>query len=330
MKTASSREVVLLVTHSADHYTVDRVAGALTRRGARPFRFDTDRFPREVKLSAHLDAGGLRHIIEDGEARVSADEVRAVWARKRWTPKLDETLDERFRAMCTAESVAARDGFLDGLHAAHWVNDTTREREAENKPLQLRLALRAGLRIPRTLITNNPQEARAFFEEAGGQVVAKLLRPLSVNMDASSIFVYTSDVRREDLADAETLRHSPVVFQERIEKARELRIAWVAGRVFVGAIDATRSARGQTDWRLSAPGECSWEHGEIPDRIARRLDTLMRELGLAYGAIDLIVTPVGEHVFLEVNSSGEWGMLERDLGLPISEAIADALLADNP
>jgi hypothetical protein len=30
-----------------------------------------------------------------------------------------------------------------------------------------------------------------------------------------------------------------------------------------------------------------------------------------------------------VNPSGEWGMLERDLGLPISEAIAKALLEDN-
>jgi glutathione synthase/RimK-type ligase-like ATP-grasp enzyme len=53
----------------------------------------------------------------------------------------------------------------------------------------------------------------------------------------------------------------------------------------------------------------------------------MCKLQLVYGAIDLIRTPAGEHVFLEVNPGGEWGMLERDLGLPISEAIADALIA---
>ncbi|NEO45670.1 MAG: MvdC family ATP-grasp ribosomal peptide maturase, partial [Moorea sp. SIO4A3] len=41
-----------------------------------------------------------------------------------------------------------------------------------------------------------------------------------------------------------------------------------------------------------------------------------------------IVTPDGEYVFLEVNPTGEWGMLERDLGYPISDAIADALLSD--
>jgi hypothetical protein len=31
-----------------------------------------------------------------------------------------------------------------------------------------------------------------------------------------------------------------------------------------------------------------------------------------------------------VNPGGEWGMLERDLGLPISEAIAEALLQNKP
>jgi hypothetical protein len=54
-------------------------------------------------------------------------------------------------------------------------------------------------------------------------MVAKLLRPLTVSMNADSLFVYTSQVSEEDLASAETLRHSPMVFQELIPKARELR-----------------------------------------------------------------------------------------------------------
>ena len=48
--------------------------------------------------------------------------------------------------------------------------------------------------------------------------------------------------------------------------------------------------------------------------------------GLAFGAIDLIRTPEGGHVFLEVNPAGEWGMLEKELDYPIAEAIAGALL----
>ncbi len=159
--------------------------------------------------------------------------------------------------------------------------------------------------------------------------MAKLLRPLTMSMKAAPLFVYTSRVREEDLAGAEALRHSPMVFQELIPKACELRVAWVAGEAFAGALDASGTSRGQTDWRRAAPGECRWQGAELPAEVSRGLRALMSELGLVYGAIDLIRTPSGEHVFLEVNPGGEWGMLERDLGLPISEAIAEELLRDN-
>jgi glutathione synthase/RimK-type ligase-like ATP-grasp enzyme len=52
----------------------------------------------------------------------------------------------------------------------------------------------------------------------------------------------------------------------------------------------------------------------------------MVNLRLNFGAFDFILTPSGEYVFLEVNPVGEWGMLERDLDLPISTAIADFLV----
>jgi MvdC family ATP-grasp ribosomal peptide maturase len=322
----SELEVVLLLTHSGDFFTVDRVAEALLRKGARPFRLNTDLFPLEIKLSARLTPDGLKHLIRDGDATLDADQVRAVWARKIWTPKMDESLDPKFHEMCIRESTAMLHGFLDYFHSARWVNNPQLSMEAENKLRQLRVASEVGLIIPRTLTTNDPEQARDFFKELGGKMVAKLLRPLSVSMGADSLFVYTNDVREEDLAEAEMLRHSPMVFQERISKAIEMRIAYVDGVCFVGAIEASGSLRGRTDWRLADPDECPWIRAEIPENIETRLRALMRRLGLVYGAIDMIKTPEGEHVFLEVNPSGEWGMLERDLSYPISEALAEALL----
>jgi MvdC family ATP-grasp ribosomal peptide maturase len=321
-------DVVLLLTHSGDFYTIDLVSQALARRGVRPIRFNTDLFPSSIKLSAR--AGDERPALlftETGE-QISVAEVRAVWARKIWSPRMAGDLDERYREMCVEESSAALEGFLDALHDAHWVNDLQRQRAAENKQRQLRLAARAGLRVPRTLVTNDAAAARQFFAETEGQTVAKLLRPITVSMDAVTPFVYTNRVREEDLLGAETLRHSPMVFQELIPKALELRVAWVAGKSFAGALDVSGTSRGQTDWRRAAPEECSWQQAQLPAEVASDLHALMSELGLVFGAVDLICTPSGEYVFLEVNPGGEWGMLERDLRLPISEAIADALLVD--
>jgi len=320
------RDVVLLLTHSGDFYTIDLVAQALARRGVRPIRFNTDLFPSLVKLSARAGDQRAAHLVTETGEETSVEEVRAVWARKLWSPRMSDDLDERYRAMCVTESAAALEGFLDALHNVRWVNDLDQQRNAENKQRQLRLAARAGLRVPRTLVTNDAAAARQFVAETEGETVAKLLRPLAVSMNADTPFVYTNRVREEDLAGAEALRHSPMVFQELIPKAYELRIACVAGEAFAGALDATGTSRGHTDWRRAAPEECRWQKAQLPREVTSSLQVLMSELGIVFGAVDLICTPAGEHVFLEVNPGGEWGMLERDLGLPISEAIAAALL----
>ena len=326
MPPSSSRDAVLLLTHSADFYNVDLVSHALIRRGARAVRFNTDLFPSSVKLSARAgDERSAQLITETGE-QIPTSEVRAVWARKLWSPRMSDDLDERYRSMCIGESAAALDGFLDALHDARWINDLQRQRDAENKQRQLRVAARAGLRVPRTLVTNDPAAAREFFAETEGQTVAKLLRPVTVSMGATQPFVYTNRIREKDLAGLDSLRHCPMVFQELIPKACELRVAWVAGKAFAGALDATGTSRGHTDWRRAAPEECRWQEAQLPNEVTTGLQALMSELGLVFGAIDLICTPSVEHVFLEVNPGGEWGMLEHDLGLPIADALAEALL----
>jgi MvdC family ATP-grasp ribosomal peptide maturase len=318
---------VLLVTHSADYFTVDRVAEALLRQGVRPFRLDTDLFPQQVQLSTYIDGAELHHKVDGCGQSFTTEEVRAVWLRRIWTSQLSENLKPQFRAVCARESMAALEGFLDGLAAVRWVDSLPKIRQAENKLYQLRVARSVGLRIPRTLVTNDAKRVRTFFQELKGVMVAKLLTPVSVSMDGSSPFVYTNAVREEDLDNAEALCHSPMVFQERIPKQRELRVAFVGGTCFVGALNSAKSIAGQVDWRRASLKELEWEPEMLPNQVTYRLKALMAELGLVYGAIDLILTPDGEYVFLEVNPTGEWGMLERDLGYPISDAIARTLLA---
>jgi len=318
---------VLLLTHTEDHYTVERVAEALGKRGAHPVRVDTDLFPTELRLSARSGEKGTAHRLQIGEVDVSGVDVRAVWNRKFRVPRLDENLAPQFRDGCLRESQAALDAFLDGLGGARWINGLDANRSASNKARQLREASALGLAVPETLVTNDPDAVHRFFDEQNGVVVTKMLTALSASMGKAPLFVRTSEVRRENLEHLASLRHCPMVFQRRVEKDCELRVIFVAGRIFVGGIDASASTAGKTDWRSATPGECAWQDDAVPQETAQRIRELMARLDLVYGAIDFIRTPEGAHVFLEVNPSGEWGMLERDLGCPISDAIAEALLA---
>ncbi|MEH2041959.1 MAG: hypothetical protein V7L12_01300, partial [Nostoc sp.] len=163
-----------------------------------------------------------------------------------------------------------------------------------------------------------------------GKMIVKLLRPLSFGMQASSFFMYTSAVKEEDLLDAETLRYCPVMFQEQIPKQQELRVVYVNGNLFVGALDASEYAASTQDWRRETKKILTWQPERLPDKLIRCLDAFMAKFGLVFGAFDFIKTPSGEYVFLEINPTGEWGMLERDLDYPIALAIASALLSTSP
>jgi len=325
----STRDTVLLLTHSGDHYTVDRVAEELSRRGLRPLRVDTDGFPSTLELTSALGREGGEVVLRTADGELHAEDVRAAWLRRLVPPRLDEEMEPTYRQGCLHEARAALDGFLDGLAEAgcRFVNPLEAERAATNKLRQLRRARAVGLEVPRTLVTNDAARVRAFFDQVHGRMVAKMQTALTWSMQGDSPLVYTTAIGPEHLEELDGLRYSPMVFQERLDKARELRVAVVNGRCLVGAIDASRSTSGQVDWRRAPPDEVHWEPGALPPDVAERLGRLMESLGLVYGAVDFVVTPEGRHVFLEVNPGGEWGMLERDLGLPISAALAEALAA---
>ncbi|MEH1793528.1 MvdC family ATP-grasp ribosomal peptide maturase [Nostoc sp.] len=323
-----SRDVVLLITHSGDFFTIDRVAEALSKKGAKPFRFDTDKFPLEVQLTARFDKSKSYHSLEYGNHTIGTEQVQAVWMRRIWEPKLSEELAPKFREACIRESQATLDGFWDSLKDARWVDDLERINTAHNKLRQLRVASEVGFTIPQTLVTNKAESAREFFHQVNGKMVSKLLTALSRSMEAnSSFFLYTSTVKEEDLQDAESLRYCPMVFQEQIPKQSELRVVYVNGRVFVGALEASVYAAAKVDWRKPEVEVGAWQHHQLPDEVVCRLQAFMGKFGLLFGALDFILTPSGEYVFLEVNPIGEWGMLEKDLDLPISSAIADALIS---
>jgi len=317
---------ILLVSHSGDFYTIDRVAAALRRAGLRARRLDTDLFPTRIRMGMALGRSESQSLLVLPDGTVSDPaRIAAVWMRRVFPPHLPEDTDPLLAPGCREESSAALIGFLGQLEHARFIDPPAAVLAAGDKMRQLRCALRHGLRIPATLVSNDPAQVKQFFAACDGRVIAKMLHALSHSMGRAPLSVPTSEVRQEDLTHLDSLSLSPMVFQERIDKGLELRVAYVSGQCFVGGIDASGSRDGRTDWRWAQPQECGWQKAQLPDEEQRKLNKLMQSLGLRFGAVDYIRTPRNDHVFLEVNPAGEWGMLEQSLGLPISDAIAREL-----
>lgn len=307
---------ILLLSHGQEPFCTDRVAGAISARGFAPLRLDTDTFPSALTLTGELGPDARPRVLL-GEHEL---DVAAVWLWRLWAPTLDASLDPAHREAAMRESMTTLRGLLDLLAHVPWIDPIDLNRCAENKTRQLRLAGELGLAIPPTLITADPAAARRFFHAHDGRVVAKLQSALAPSM-AGGGGLPTRLLQAGDLDALEGLRWCPMMFQRYVEKAYELRIAWVDGQAFVGALDGRKCG---VDWRYESTA--SWEPHVLPAAVHDRLARLLARLGLRQAAIDLIVEPTGDYVFLEVNPHGEWGMLERDLGLPIGEAIATALI----
>jgi MvdD family ATP-grasp ribosomal peptide maturase len=304
------------------------VTRAVERRGGRAIRFDTDRYPTEVRLSAyHGRDGDERLTLANHEGEFDLREVTAVWHRRlNFGAQIPTTLDGQLRRASLGETRAAAQGTLASLKAFR-VDAVQHIRHAENKQLQLQAARELGLETPRTLTTNDPSAVRAFAESCEGGMVTKMLSSFAVYEGGREMVVFTNQVRPEDLADLSGLRLCPMTFQEMIPKALELRVTVVGDRVMAASIDSQSSERAAHDWRRDGLRMIQdWRPYELPHEVEEKILRLMDYFVLNYGAIDIIVTPDGRHVFLEVNPAGEFFWLELYAGLPVSDALADILL----
>jgi glutathione synthase/RimK-type ligase-like ATP-grasp enzyme len=117
--------------------------------------------------------------------------------------------------------------------SALWVNYPDAIREASYKPRQLSVAQMFGLEIPRTLITNDPDHFKLFYEQCHGKVIYKLLGfPLYRDEADQPVSTYTSLVSPEMLDQAHRVKATTHLFQEYIEKQCDLRIILIGKQVF--------------------------------------------------------------------------------------------------
>ncbi len=269
---------------------------------------------------------------------VAAEQLRCRWTGLTSMPAVDAIwqgvvvggdlaglsgLDAETQRTCLAASEMALAGMLESLDV-FTLDPFWSAARASNKPYQLRLAVASGLDAPRTLIGNDPDAVRDFARRCGPLVTKMLVQPAMSGGDPSVVF--TSPVSESDLADLDGLRLCPMIFQERIDKAAELRVVIAGKQVFAAAIDA--GAEG-VDWRreqLERGGRAPWRRRDLPPDVASRLVGMLDHLGLNQGAFDLVVTPEGRHVFLELNPFGSFVFLGEELAAPIAAAIADVLV----
>ncbi len=316
---------ILLITEQFDP-NVDNLIQELLHRGIPYLRWNLDHYPQDSSLTYRATATGFEGAIETDGRVVSFDDIGSVWYRTYRASGFPAGLNSDQREFAEQEAEMALEA-LPLVTNWHWINDPRHHRQATRKPAQLFTAGRLGFAIPQTVISNDPGKIRTFCDRGGPEIIYKALSQ-STNLEPGKA-IFTGAVTLQALSSLDLIRHTPGIFQELIPKAYEVRVTVVADRIFAVKIFSQEKEQTRIDWRV-APYELKWEPTDLPQDIRYLVAAFMAEFNLVYSCLDFIVTPEGKYVFLESNPGGQYLWIEYLTGLPITEAIVDALLWASP
>jgi glutathione synthase/RimK-type ligase-like ATP-grasp enzyme len=310
----------LLITEQFEP-TADFLLAELRQRGVPCLRWNLDRFPIGSSISYFTQDGAFSTEIGSDGRRMSLNEVGSIWCRGFRPQGFPENMNEIDARFAQDEAQRTLDGLLT-ISDVLWMNHPQAYVRANSKPAQLRMATRVGFRIPQTLITNNPDEARDFISRYGGSAIYKT-HSQNLNLVPGKA-IFTGLLAEKEMQALDLIALTPGIFQELVAKSYEVRVTVVGEKVFGGRIDSQASPETQIDWRHK-PYDMEKEPADLPTEIESKIHTLMKAFGLVYGAFDFIVTPENEYVFLEVNPAGQYLWVEANTKMPITAAIVDKL-----
>jgi glutathione synthase/RimK-type ligase-like ATP-grasp enzyme len=314
---------VLILAPGTDEHAIT-VAREIRTLGHDVRIVDLSAFPERANLTLRYDCctncGGRRFAFTIEGERLDLAHVGAIWWRRPSLPAISADIirpgHRDFAANETQEALAGLWHALD----AFWINNPARDQVAHRKAYQLRVAQDSGLRIPATSITNDPDAARIFIDANGYRnVICKSFAATEAEWRETRLLT------EEELARLDNVRYAPVIFQEYISAVYDIRVTVVGEKMFAAAIHSQETDY-PVDFRMDI-AHARIEAVELPADVRCQIRKLMSRLDLVYGAIDLRLTPDGQHVFLEINPAGQWLFVENESKQPIAATLA-RLLAD--
>jgi hypothetical protein len=277
-------------------------------------------FDAHVELVAErLRAIGcsVEHLLTDGplpdlDTLAARPPLHALFRRAQTGGHPDPGID----AYMSAELLEYATALGDLTPHWHWFPGTPAQvRRAGSKPVQLAAARRAGLTVPRTVITSDPI-AIAGLDRADW--VMKPLRSQTVTLAGEHRWLGTSALAADDA----TLLPAPVIVQQRLERATEVRV-FVAGttaRAFAVEVPTV----GYADLK-DVVDEARYRRIDLPADVEAPLRWVMSELSSPLACADFVIDSAGDWWFLELNPNGQWYFLQEDAGTDLMSPYVAAL-----
>ncbi|MFF0265224.1 ATP-grasp ribosomal peptide maturase [Kribbella sp. NPDC004536] len=315
---ASDSRQVLVMTE-VDDPTADMVIAELNKRDVPLIRFDSSDFPTSLTVAANINGRqGWRGRLRTPTREVELAAVRSLYFRR--PNDFDFAhLEPQAARFAAAQARFGLGGLLADLPGCRYVNHPNAIADAEYKPVQLSTATAVGMRVPPTIITNDPAEARAFAHDVG-RIIYKPLYIGVHDLDGEPASIWVREVHEEEMDDS--IAGTMHLFQARCDKASDLRVTVIGDEVFCVKIFSEDPEL--LDWRYDYE-HLSYSVVEPPAELVDGMRAYMKQFNLVFGCFDFAVPRDGTPIFLECNPNGQWGWLEEETGLPMTAALANLL-----
>lgn len=261
----------------------------------------------------------------------------AIYNRRSYPAKASKETPVPLRKFVESEQNAFCRWMLSALphhHKGICVDPLDRVKFAENKALQLVSAHRAGLVIPKTIISSSPRRVRQFsFDNPRGIVHKPLTGHFWTSAGIPRYQTQTAAIRDISALTDASISACPGIYQEMIDKVGDIRSVVVGNRVFSALITPNGGLlANEVDHRHSLfLGEFEAEEFRLPPEVENGLLDLTRNFGLSYSAADFALDRHGKVWFLELNPAGQFGYVEQIVpSLRILDALVKLLLRCDP
>lgn len=319
--------MILILTNDGD-LSADLVQDWL-KYYKHPFmRINTNDFiNKQIKIS--LTGSKFQCLFDNNE--IPLENIGAVWFRKYGFFRCSNTykeicetkkLNEELINHITKEFHKVIDFFNYALRDRNWLTDP--EYININKFDVLYQASKCGLNIADSYILNSKNDLKSLT----GKVISKsVLDPILPSWgDNHKSMMYTTMVDKRSFDRLPEI-FMPSLVQKTIAKKYELRIFYICGRFYTMAIFSQSDKKTKLDFR-----NYNWDK---PNRYVpcdldvdtkRRLSKLMHNLHLNCGSIDMIKGTNNKLYFLEINPTGQFGMIDFPCNYGLHKIVAKRLI----
>lgn len=200
-----------------------------------------------------------------------------------------------------------------------------------NKLINLAFAREAGLQIPESIVSNQPDFIRAFFRKHPKCIIKPIRYPKGDDRTAERFISYSQAANLITQNEVEELLSSqknfqPTHFQEYIEKEFEIRTFILNEQLFSMAIFSQQNERTKIDFRHYDSDKPNRNVPfQLPASLEKQLIHCCQLIGTNCGSIDILYKN-GAYYFLEINPVGQMQWLSHNCNYYIEKYIAKTLV----